>query len=141
VAEVFAGFVAGYVVALLSTPLLAYMLFRLRMDPAGIVSRFLPEGANAVAFGMIVHGILFVFWTGIGIVLGMVLLGMEDEGKALGSLNGPFSLFVAGFTLAVFAPVAILVRGVRNLMLGYALTVVLVFGWLLPYMAKWSRIE
>lgn len=139
-AEVFAGFVAGYVLALLSTPLLAFVLLRLRAE-GGLFGRLLPAGVSAISVGVLVHGALFVFWTGLGIVLGLVLLAMRDAGGAVGSRNGAFSLFVAALALALVAPLVVLLPAFRRLVLAGALLVVLVFGWLMPYLAEWSSFE
>lgn len=139
-AEVFAGFVAGYALALLSTPLLALTLLRLRAE-SELVARLLPAGVSAISLSVLLHGALFLFWTGLGIVLGLVLLALRDAEGALGSANAPFSLFVAGLTLALVAPLAIAVRPIRQASILYALLVLAVFGWLMPYIAEWSTFE
>src|SRR6266542_1094635 len=133
-AEVFAGFVAGYALALLSTPLVAIAIVRMRAR-SPVLARLFPQGMSATPLAVILHGALFLFWTALGIVLGLLLLAMRDSGAALGSLNGAFTLFVVGLTLAVIAPIAIMLRPVRLAALLTGLTVVLVFGWLMPYLA------
>jgi len=66
---------------------------------------------------------------------------MRDAGGAVGSLNGAFSLFVAALALALVAPLVVLLPAFRRLVLAGALLVVLVFGWLMPYLAEWSSFE
>jgi hypothetical protein len=100
-----------------------------------------PAGVSIVSLGVLLHGALFLFWTGLGIVLGLVLLAMRDADGALGSRNAPFSLFVAGVTFALVAPIAIAVRPLRQMSLLCALFVLLIFGWLMPYLAEWSTFE
>ena len=139
-AEVFAGFVCGYLLALISTPLLAIVLLRLRTG-SELLGRLLPPGVSALSLSVLLHGALFLFWTAAGILLGLVLLAMGDAGDAVGSLNPPFSLFVAGLTLALAAPVVIVLRAVRRPALICAVAAVLVFGWLMPYMAEWSNFD
>ncbi len=133
--EVFAGFLCGYVLALISTPLLAVGLLRLRGESA-LLGRLLPPGVSAVGLSVLLHTALFFTCTAIGIVLGLLLLAMKGGPGALGSANTPFTLFVAGLTLAVIAPVAIVVRPLRASALGGGLVVLIVFGWLMPYLAQ-----
>jgi hypothetical protein len=138
--EVFAGFLAGYILALLSTPVLAFALVRLRATSA-VLSRLLPPGVSAIGLGVLVHGALFMFWTALGILLGLVLLAMGDAGEALGSRNGAFTLFVAALVLMFAAPIVLAVRPLRQPALACAVAAVLVFGWLMPYMAEWSKFD
>ncbi len=139
-AEIFAGFVTGYAMAVLTTPLLSFWLFRLRMQSA-FMARLLPEGASAVSMSVILHGALVMFWTGIGLVLGLVLYGMRGAGEALGSLNVPYTLFVAGLFVALGAPLVMLLPPWRRLTVPGLLLAILVFGWLTPYLADWSSFE
>lgn len=139
-AQVFSGFVCGFGLALLLTPLLAVMLLRLRTSSA-LLERLVPPGSSAVGLGVILHGALLLVWTMAGIILGLVLLAMEDAGAGLGSANAPYSLFVLAMALAVAAPVIVLLPSVRQAGAAGFVLVVLVFGWLMPYMAGWSRFD
>jgi hypothetical protein len=140
VGEVFAGFVCGYILALVSTPLLAMVLLRLRSG-SELFARLLPPGVSALSLSVLLHGALFMFWTAVGILLGLILLAMEDAGAAAGSRNAAYSLFVAGLVLALAAPVVIAVRPLRQMGLVCAVAALVVFGWLMPYMAEWSNFE
>jgi hypothetical protein len=139
-AEVFAGFLAGYAMAVVSTPLLSVLLLRLRAESPAL-ERVLPLGVSAVGVSVLLHGALTMVWTALGLVLGMTLLAMEGAGGALGSLNGPFTLFVAGLFLALGAPLFALLVPVRRLIALTLVAAVLLFGWLMPYLAEWSRFE
>jgi hypothetical protein len=139
-AEVFAGFLAGYAMAVVSTPLLSVLLLRLRAESPAL-ERVLPVGVSAVGVSVLLHGALTMVWTALGLVLGMTLLAMEGAGGALGSLNGPFTLFVAGLFLALGAPLFALLVPVRRLIALTLVAAVLLFGWLMPYLAEWSRFE
>jgi hypothetical protein len=139
-AEVFAGFLAGYAMAVVSTPLLSVLLLRLLAESPAI-ERVLPVGVSAVGVSVLLHGALTMVWTALGLVLGMTLLAMDGAGGALGSLNGPFTLFVAGLFLALGAPLFALLVPVRRLIALTLVAAVLVFGWLMPYLAEWSRFE
>lgn len=138
--QVFAGFVAGYGLALLTTPLLAYMMFRVRSN-SELLLRLFPREAPMVAIAMLLHGALTFALTGLGLVLGLVLLAMKDADGALGSLNWPFTLFVAAMALAGFAPLIALLRPFRRALLAYAVVFVAVYGWLMPYLADWSKFD
>ena len=92
-----------------------------------------------VAFVAVLHGGLVVVCTGTGLLLGLLLYAMRDAGEALGSPNVAFTLFVAGLTLMLFAPVIALAARVRRQALVAAVLVLLLFGWLMPYMAQWSK--
>jgi hypothetical protein len=140
VAQVFAGFVAGYGLALLTTPILAYLMFRVRSS-SEVLMRMFPSDAPMVAVAMLIHGALTFALTALGIVLGLVLLAMEDADGAVGSLNWPFTLFVAAMTLAGVAPIFALLRPFRRAIVGYSLLFVAGFGWLMPYLADWSKFD
>lgn len=139
-AEVFAGFVAGYGLALITTPLLAMLLFRLRAG-SEVLTRIFPSEAPLVAVALVIHGALTFGLTAVGIVLGLILIAMEDADGALWSLNWPFTLFVCAMTLAAVAPVFAVLRPLRKEVAAYSLLVVLVFGWLMPYLAEWSKFD
>lgn len=138
--QVFAGFVAGYGLALLTTPFLAYLLFRVRAG-SELLMRMFPSEAPMVAVAMLIHGALTFTLTGLGLVLGLVLLAMKDADGAAGSLNWPFSLFVAALTLAGVAPIFALLRPFRRGIAAYSVLFVAVFGWLMPYLADWSKFD
>lgn len=136
-AEIFAGFVTGYGMAVLSTPLMSIWLVRLRME-SGLMAKLLPEGASAVSMSVVLHGALAMFWTGVGLILGLVLFGMRGADEALGSRNAPYTLFVAALFVALGAPLAALLPPLRRLTVPGIALAVLVFGWLMPYLAEWS---
>jgi hypothetical protein len=139
VAEVFGGFISGYIMALLTTLPVAVGIFRLRARSDSLAS-LVPQ-TSVVQFSVVLHGALFLFWTLIGLVLGLVLLAMKDSGGALGSANAPFTLFVAALTLAVIAPIFAIFASARRYILVSALVVLLIFGWLMPWLAEWSSFE
>ena len=139
-AEVFGGFVTGYAMAVISTPLLSFWLVRLRLESA-LMAKLLPEGTSAVGLSVILHGALALFWTGIGLVLGLVLYGMRDAGEALGSLNGPYTLFVAALFVALGAPLVGLLPPLRRMLVSGIVLAIIVFGWLTPYLAEWSSFD
>ncbi len=136
--EVFAGFLCGYMLALAGAPALAFALARLRTSSA-LAARMYPPEAPVAAVVFVLHGALILACTGIGLILGLLLYAMRDAGEALGSPNIAFSLFVAGLALAALAPVAIIFARFRMQTLAVGLALTLMFGWLMPYMAQWSK--
>jgi hypothetical protein len=138
VPEVFAGVLAGYAMAVITTPMLSLLLVRLRLQSA-MMSRLLPAGTSAVGVSVVLHGALAMFWTAMGLLLGLVLLAMDDSGSALGSLNGVYTLFVAGLFVAIGAPLFAVFAPMRRLVALAIVLAILVFGWLTPYLAEWSE--
>ena len=99
----------------------------------------MPEGAPIAPFIVVLHGGLVVVCTGVGLVLGLLLWAMKDAGDALGSPNIAFTLLVAAITLALAAPVVAVFARYRAQAVAAALTILILFGWLMPYMARWSK--
>lgn len=138
--EVFAGFVCGFLLSALAAPLFAAALLRMRAT-SPMLARLLPAGVNAVSVTMTLHFALVFFWTGIGLIFGLVLLAMQGGASALGTANAPYTLFVFSIVLALSAPFALLIAAWRRYILAAALASFLVFGWLMPYMAEWSKFD
>ncbi len=137
-AEVFAGFICGIILSLITSPLLAVLLLRLRTSNP-IMMRLLPPGTSAVGLTLTLHFALFFLWTAWGILFGLLLLAMRGNGAAVGSANAPFTLLVVALTLMVSAPFAIIIVPWRRHIAGLALLVVVIFGWLMPHMATWTK--
>lgn len=139
-AEVFGGFIAGYAMAIITTPLFSIWLFRLRVE-SELLARLLPAGVGVVSVSVLLHGALIIFWTGMGLVLGLLLLAMRGESGALGSLNAPYTLFVVGLFVAIGAPLVAVLVPLRRGIVMVIVIAVLVFGWLAPYLARWSTFD
>lgn len=140
-AEVFAGFVSGFFLSLITAPVLAITLLRLRSGNA-LLAQLLPAGANPLAVTITLQlGLVFV-WTGIGIVLGLLLLAMQGLGDSLpGIRNPPYTLLVLSFVLAMAGPMALLFSAWWREIILAALIGFLVFGVLMPYLAVWSKFD
>ena len=113
--EVLAGFVCGYALALVSAPLVAFAILRLRPRMPW-VALAVPEQVPVVALMVVLFGFTFVFWTGLGIVLGLILMGLEDRApeSGLGSPSLIFTLIIVFASAAVFTPAAVLLRSGRR---------------------------
>ncbi len=137
--EVLAGLVCGYILALVSTPLVALTLLNMRARfPA--VERTVPSQVPLLALAVVIHGFTIMMWTALGMVFGLILSGIEErvpEG-GLGSPNGVFTLVVLLWTVVASAPIIMLLRPVRRQAAAMAILFALLFGWLMPYLAQWG---
>ncbi len=77
-AEVFAGFVVGYALALVIAPIGAIALVRSN-DRSGFAQRVAPPGTSVLALSVVLHVAAIVVLTAIGLVLGMALAGIDDR--------------------------------------------------------------
>ena len=135
-AEVFAGFVCGFALALVATPLAAIALVRARVTSPAL-RQVVPEGTSLVAVSIILHGFAFLALTAIGMVLGMILLGMEGRSPAggLGSPNQAFTAFILALTAIAVGPLAIALPRLRAPLLACALIFAVTFGWIMPWLS------
>jgi uncharacterized membrane protein YphA (DoxX/SURF4 family) len=140
-AEVFAGFTCGFFLSLLSAPVAAITLLRMRAGNP-LLARMLPEGSNAVAVTVVLQVGLVFFWTGLGFIFGLLLLAMDGLGEsAPGLKNPPYTLLVLSVVLAFAGPLALLISSWWRQIVAGAVATFLVFGALLPYMAEWSKFD
>jgi len=137
VAQVFAGFVCGFILALISTPVLAVWLVRSR-ESSTFIARALPEGTSPVIISVPAANFAFLLWTALGLVLGMVLIAVDDRTSqgGLGSENLFFTLIVLLFAVVIFLPPLVLLRRARRIVLLHAVCFVALFGWLTPFLAQ-----
>ena len=139
--EVLAGFVCGYILALVSTPLVALAMMRMRSD-VPVLALAVPERVPLAALTVVLFWFTFLLWTLVGLVFGLILSGFEDRVPrgGLGSPNLAFTLLVVFWSAVAFAPVAVLFRAARRHVAAAAVVFLGVFGWLMPYLAEWSPI-
>lgn len=139
--EVLAGLVCGFALALVSAPLVAVAMLRLRSQ-LPVLARAAPEGVSGIALTVVLFWFTFLLWTALGMLFGLILNGFDDrvpEG-GLGSPNLAFTLLVVIWTVVAFAPVWVLLRATRRYVAASAVVFLVVFGWLMPYLAEWSPI-
>jgi len=136
-----AGFICGYILALISAPLVAVLIVRLR-PRVPFLARAAPEQVPVVALTMVLFGFTFLVWTALGMVLGLILMGLEERAPegGLGSPSLAFTLIIALGSVAACIPTAVLPRPARRYVLASALVFLAVFGWLMPYLAEWGPI-
>ena len=138
-AEVLAGFVCGYGLALALTPVAAVALARARVS-SPLLRQVVPPGTSLVAASVILHTFAFLTLTALGVVLGLMLGGLEDRspGGGLGSPNGAFTGLILAATAIAVGPLALAVPRLRLPLIVSGLVAAGVFGWLLPYLSLWG---
>lgn len=135
-AQVFAGFVVGYALALLLAPLGAIAIVRSN-ERSGLAQRIAPPGTNVVALSVVVHFAALLVLTAVGIVLGMALAGLDERGGSggLGSPNVAYTLIVCALTAVIVIPLLALPAARRPAAVG-ALLFAVAFGWGVPWLAQ-----
>ncbi len=135
-AETFAGIVCGYALALLVTPFAALALVRMRAESEWL-QRVLPPDTPLLAWSFIMHTFWLMLFTAIGMVLGLLLYGLEDSRPAggLGSPNAAFTIVVIATAAIAVTPIALAVSRWRTPLLASGLVFALTFGWALPYLS------
>lgn len=135
-AEVFAGFLCGYALALIATPVAAITIVRARAT-SDFVRRAAPEGTNIVALSIILHGFAMISLTALGLLLGLLLYDLEDRQPdgGLGSPNLVFTAFVLASSAIAVVPLAVALPKQRPALLAAGLLFAGGFGWGMPYLA------
>lgn len=133
--EVFAGFIVGWALAFVMTPLAAIQLVRSN-DRTGFAQRVAPPGTNILALSMVIHVAALLALTMVGLLFGVALGGLEDRRPdgGLGSPNLVYTLLVLAVTAVVFIP-GLLFPLVRRYVIIAAVLFAVAFGWGLPWLA------
>ena len=135
-AEVLAGIICGYGLSLIATPVAAIALVRARAT-SPLLAQVVPEGTSLVAVSVIIHTFAILTLTALGILLGLLLAGLESSSPAggLGSPNRVFTAFVLIATAIAVGPFALAFARLRRPILAAALLFIACFGWLMPYLS------
>jgi hypothetical protein len=138
-AEVMAGFVCGYALALIVTPIAAIALVRARVSNPTL-AQVLPEGTSLIAVSIILHVFAFLILTAMGILLGLLLAGLEESSPdgGLGSPNQVFTAFILAATGIAVGPFALFLARLRLPLLAMGLMLAGLFGWFMPYLSLWG---
>jgi hypothetical protein len=136
VAEVFAGFVIGFALAIVAGPVAAILIVRSN-DRTGLAQRIAPPGTNVVALSVVLHFAALLVLTMIGMLLGLLLLALNDRRPdgGLGSPNVAYTLIVVAGTVVLVVP-ALAVPAVGRWCVVGALVSVAAFGWVMPWVAR-----
>ncbi len=134
-ADVFAGFVVGYALALLAAPVGAVALIRSN-DRTGLAQRVAPEGTSVVALSVVLHFAAMIVLTALGLVLGIALNGIDARRPdgGIGSPNLVYTARVFALTAVLVIP-ALAVPAARRYALVGAVVFAAAFGWAMPWLA------
>ena len=134
--QAFAGFICGFALSIVYAPFAAWILVTAAGQSAA-ARRVAPEQTNFFALAMVLHFIVALALTAIGMLLGLALIELDDRGatSALGSPNVAFTLLVLALTPAVFIPL-LPMRPVRPYVIPAAVLFAAAFGWIMPWLAE-----
>ncbi len=140
--EVMAGFICGFALSVLVTPVAAMAIIRAR-GTSLLMRRIVPEGTSMIAVSVIINLFAVLTLTAIGMLLGLLLAGIESSNPAggLGSPNWIFTAFILITTLIAVLPVSIASARLRVPMIACGLVFLATFAWFMPYLASWAPIE
>lgn len=138
-AEVLAGFIIGFALSLAVAPIAAIALIRSN-ERTGLAQRIAPPGTNVIALSVVIHFSAFLVLTAIGMILGMLLAGINGRrpDNGLGSPNAAYTLIVVALTAVLVIP-TLAVPSVRRYCVAGALVFAVLFGWVMPWLAELGR--
>jgi hypothetical protein len=131
-----AGVVSGLLMAavfLVVVPLMLFFLFK--GGPPWFLALTKRVPPMTLMMGLLI--VAYPTWALVGIVLGLLLLAAETAvpRNGLGSENLLFTLAVTIGAFALVAPYVVLTRRIAPGPAVLTLTFILVFGWVLPFLA------
>ena len=137
-----AGFVCGFAMAILATPIAAIAIVRSRAT-SPLMRQVVPEGTSIMAMSVVINLFFVLTLTAIGLLLGLMLAGMESSRPAggLGSPNRIFTAFILISTAIAVLPLSVASERLRTPLLVGGLVFVATFAWFMPYLASWSPME
>jgi hypothetical protein len=135
-AEVMAGFVCGYALALVATPVAAIAIVRARARSA-LMRQIAPPETSFVAISVLLHMFAMLTLTAIGVVLGLMLAGVEDKSPAggLGSPNRVFTALILAIAAIAVVPIAAVMPRWRVPLLASGFVFAICFGWAMPWLS------
>ena len=135
--EVFAGFVSGYIMALIFTGLAALMIVQARSHVPYLVKAIAPN-ISVVALAIPISLIAFLVWTAIGMLVGLLYRYTLEEapGGGLGSPNLLYTLLIISFAGLSLAAVVTAFRRLPWQLAVMGLSFIALFGWVLPRLAQ-----
>lgn len=141
-AEIMAGFVCGFALSIIATPIAAIAIVRARMT-SPLMRQMAPEGTSLIAISVVISLFIVLTFTAIGLLFGLLLAGIESSNPAggLGSPNRVFTAFILIATTIAVLPLSVVSGRLRVPLLASGLVFIASFGWFMPYLASWSPIE
>ncbi len=141
-AEIMAGFVCGFALSIIATPIAAIAIVRSRVT-SPLMRQIVPEGTSVIAFSIVINLFVVLTFTAVGLLFGLLLAGMESSNPAggFGSPNRVFTAFILIATTIAVLPLSVVSARLRVPLLASGLVFIAAFGWIMPYLASWSPIE
>jgi hypothetical protein len=135
--EVFAGFVSGYIMAIIFSGLAALMIVDARSRIPFLVKAIAPN-ISAVALAVPISLIAFLLWTAVGMILGLLYRYtlQEAPGGGLGSPNLLYTVLIISFGGLSLAAVVTAFRRLPWQVAAIGLSFIALFGWALPHLAR-----
>jgi hypothetical protein len=135
--EVFAGFISGYIMALIFTGLAALMIVQARSRIPYLV-KAIAANISAIALTVPISLIAFLLWTAIGMFLGLLYRYTLEEapGGGLGSPNLLYTLLIISFAGLTLTAIVAAFRRLPWQVAAMGLSFIAIFGWVLPRLAQ-----
>ena len=135
--EVFAGFVTGYIMALIFTGLAALMIVDARSRLPYLAKAIAPN-ISAVALTVPISLIASLVWTAAGMLLGLLYRYtlQEAPGGGLASPNLLYTVLIISFGGLSLAAIAAAFRRLPWQVAAMGLSFIVLFGWVLPRLAQ-----
>ncbi|MGB6837612.1 MAG: hypothetical protein WBF66_07910 [Dehalococcoidia bacterium] len=139
-AEVLAGFICGYAVALVAAPAVAIALVR---SGSARIRLVVPAQTSVAALSVVLHLFALLVFTAVGMLLGLLLMALEERAPegGLGSPNLVFTGLVLACVVIAVVPISVVVPGIRRPSAAVGLALAGLFGYLMPYLAAWSPLD
>ena len=135
--EVFAGFVSGYIMALIFSGLLALMVVE-RRSRIPYLAKAIAPNLSAVALAVPISLIAFLLWTAIGMLFGRLYRYTLEEAPdgGLGSPNLLYTMLIIAFAGLILTAIVAAFRRLPWQVAVIGLSFIVLFGWVLPFLAQ-----
>jgi glucan phosphoethanolaminetransferase (alkaline phosphatase superfamily) len=135
--EVFAGFVSGYIMALIFSGLAALMVVE-RRSRIPYLAKVIAPNLSPVALAVPISLIAFLLWTAIGMLFGLLYryAMQEAPGGGLGSPNLLYTLLIMTFAGLILTAIVASFRRLPWQVAVIGLSFIVLFGWVLPLLAQ-----
>ena len=135
--EVFAGFVSGYIMALIFSGLLALMVVE-RRSRIPYLAKAIAPNISVVALAVPISLIAFLLWTAIGMLLGLLYRYtlQEAPGGGLGSPNLLYTMLIIAFAGLILTAIVAAFRRLPWQVAVIGLSFIVLFAWVLPHLAQ-----
>jgi hypothetical protein len=134
--SVFAGLAMGYLMAIVSSLLLAQVVIELR-GREGALGNIVAPSLSFPIIAIAVFTIAFWIWPAIGMVIGALYGASRDSAvELLGSPSIWFTLAILAVSLPQAAALCFVLGRVHPLAVGYFALFAFLFGWAMPLLVE-----